>query len=49
MECCANCIYCQFKGKDEKHLGANQVDWWCNYYQKWLHNSSGKCSKYEPN
>lgn len=47
-ECCANCAYCEHKSKYDTHLGANETDWWCNLYAKWLHNADSKCSDYVP-
>lgn len=51
MSCenCCNCVYGEYKPRDEHHLGTEKgkPDLWCNYYDKWV-GTYGKCSEYRP-
>lgn len=46
MACtCTNCIYGEYKGPDERHLGAEEYDCYCHYWGKWVR-LGGKCNQY---
>jgi len=47
-ECCANCKYCEYSPKEDKHIGKNApADWYCWYHRQWLGYTGGKCRDYE--
>ncbi|MBQ8497787.1 MAG: hypothetical protein IJ489_10095 [Clostridia bacterium] len=47
-ECCANCRYCEYSPRGDKHIGKNgSYDWYCWYHRKWLGEANGKCRDYE--
>jgi hypothetical protein len=46
MASCVDCKYGEYKPKEEKHLGAKEIDVWCNYYCKWV-GCTGKCDKHQ--
>ena len=47
-ENCGNCIHCEYKKPEEKHIGSpsDKPDWWCWLYEQWLKNPAGNCKNY---
>lgn len=47
-ECCANCIYCQYSPREDKHIGkSGDMDFYCTYHQEWLGGwTGGRCRDY---